>query len=198
MRCLIQLAMASTIAITFSSNAFADVSTISNPVLRSELLRMQDIDQDARNSGGDDEMRRVDALHIRRLKKIVKKSGWPKISEVGHDGAYAAWLIAQHSDTDRPFQVLVIRLLEPLVKNGEAAPQALAYLHDRTHEPQRYGTQGSCGPDGQWVAREIEDPAHLNERLQAVGLPPFEEYARNTQTLCDGDQARQQKTPARK
>jgi hypothetical protein len=135
------------LAINASAKVLNDVT---NPELRTELLKMQETDQNVRNGGTNVDLEKVDALHRERLKKIVQQSGWPKISDVGRDGAFAAWLIAQHADNDPAFQQHVLELLEPLVQIGEAAPQSLAYLHDRTHQPQKYGTQGSCDADGEW------------------------------------------------
>ena len=177
------LAFGLTVAMTPGiANTQADVSM---PELRLQLLRMQEEDQKARTEPVGEDLDAVDARHLQVLKDIIARHGWPTFSMVGHDGAFAAWLIAQHADADPDFQLRVLAMIEALVKTGEAAPQAAAYLYDRTHRPQRYGTQGSCDADGRWQAREIEDPAHLNERRHSVGLGPFEEYGREaTDAAC--------------
>jgi hypothetical protein len=151
--------------------------------LRAELLDMAEQDQAERTGGGtlDDEPR------TERLKEIVAEHGWPTYDLVGRDGEDAAWVIAQHSDLDPEFQAEALELLRAAVAEGQASPGNLAYLEDRVRagrgEPQLYGTQVGCrrgGPD----PGPIEDPAGLDERRRAAGLPPFERYLRTMTRIC--------------
>jgi hypothetical protein len=121
-------------------------------------------------------MERVDALNLPRLKAIIQQNGWPTIKLAGTQGANAAWLLAQHADADRDFQMSVLALMEPLVKSGQASAKHVAYLYDRTHTPQRYGTQGACTDHGGWAPRETEDPEHVDQRRAELGLPSMAEY----------------------
>jgi hypothetical protein len=82
----------------------------------------------------------------------------------------------QHADNDREFQKSALAMMEPLLKAGEASATNAAYLYDRTHIPQRYGTQGHCIAKGVWAPQDIEDPEHVDQRRAAVGLPPMTEY----------------------
>jgi len=64
------------------------------------------------------------------------------------------------------------------VAKGEADGGQYALMYDRValdfdNRPQRYGTQVWCR-DGGWKPREVEDPAHLDERRNAVGLKKSE------------------------
>lgn len=155
--------------------------------LRKELLEMQRIDQEARRARDSVAMRSADGGNTKRLKEIVAKQGWPTISSVGEDGALAAWLLAQHADADPSFQIEVLRLMEPLVGKNEASGKQFAYLYDRTHKPQRYGTQGACTGPRTWTAREIDDPAMVDVRRVAVGLEPgrLADYAKMVgERLC--------------
>ncbi|MET0105690.1 MAG: DUF6624 domain-containing protein [Sedimenticola sp.] len=78
-----------------------------NEALRSELLAMREKDISTRSSLvekgelGEKEyhplMKSVHEENNKRIKEIIKKSGWPLESEVGEDGAEAAWLIVQHA-----------------------------------------------------------------------------------------------------
>jgi hypothetical protein len=61
------------------------------------------------------------------------------------------------------------------VNSGQASATNTAYLYDRTHTPQRYGTQGECTDHGAWAPREIEDPKHVDQRRTEVGLSPIAE-----------------------
>jgi hypothetical protein len=120
-----------------------------NNKLRAEIFRRADKDQAMRNkvietnnmSLWDD---RIDKENTDWLNKHVKKYGWPTISEVGEDGAQAAWLLVQHSDHDITFQIHCLKLMKKLPKS-EVLLRNIAYLEDRVlvaqNKPQLYGTQ---------------------------------------------------------
>ena len=129
---------------------------------------------------------KVDVQNTARLKQIIDTVGWPKMSMVGRDGVRSAFLIVLHADDDRAFQENILKLMEPLVDSSEVPGMYYAYLYDRLHTPQRYGTQGKCGPDGSFVPFEIEDRDHLNERRAAMGVIPekFEDYARDVAKIA--------------
>ncbi len=163
--------------------------------LRDELLQMEVDDQAPRNqhASTQDAIRElngvIEALNIKhalRLKEIVKVHGWRTRSLVGAEGAKAAWLIVQHSDFDQKFQREVLDLMAPLVGTGDVSGSEYAYLWDRTHSPQRYGTQGDCTKDGKWVVRDIESPSEVNARREAAGLYPvrLEDYIQMGASIC--------------
>ena len=121
----------------------------------------------------------IDADNTAWLRAVVVERGWPLLSQVGEDGAQAAWLLAQHADASpeiqREFHVLLIEA----VGRQEGSPRYLGYLEDRVRvnsgRPQLYGTQFIDDGDG-LLPRPIEDPDGLAERRAAVGMEPFEEY----------------------
>jgi hypothetical protein len=124
------------------------------------------------------------------LKGIIAERGWPKKSEVGKEAASNAWLLAQHADADPMFQLQVLRLMEPLVPQGEVSQQNYAYLYDRimlkVAGKQRYGTQATC-VGGHFVPQPLEDEASLDRLRGEVGLPPIAEYMElmeNTYGTC--------------
>ncbi|GAB2489130.1 hypothetical protein GCM10027266_01000 [Arenimonas alkanexedens] len=157
---------------------------------------MAEMDQSARSPDQNISVSEADVLidklnkeHASRLKRIIKENGWPGRSLVGDDGAQAAWLIVQHSDHDPVFQREVLELLQPLVSSGDVKASEYAYLWDRIHSPQRYGTQGECTNDGKWVVREIESPEDVNARRAAAGLFPekLEDYIKMAISMCRED-----------
>lgn len=163
-----------------------------NPGLRAELLQMQEVDQAIRLGELDtpeqiSALDAIDAKHTARLKEVIEAYGWPTVSLVGEEGASAAWLLAQHADADPNFQRRVLELMGPLIKTGEAKPSSYAYLWDRTHTPQRYGTQGRCVAKGQWEPRAIELPEQVDTRRAEVGLPPMADYEKLVSGYCPGD-----------
>jgi hypothetical protein len=171
-----------------SSTLAAQTRAPSHPALRTELLEFQRVDQEVRTSGSIDarEMADVDARNTARLKAIIAEYGWPTKSMVGEDGALAAWLLAQHADRDPEFQRSVLSMLEKLLPEGEASPSNYAYLYDRTHSPQRYGTQGTCVAPGKWEPREIENPEEVDDRRASMSIFPqkLAEYIDFISKLC--------------
>lgn len=166
----------------------AGAPSVSEPALRERLLRLKAADQVARQAviAGDfkdkEANRRLDetdARHLPLLRAIVDRHGWPTKSMVGADGAEAAWLLAQHADTDPSFQERCLGLIEPLVPRGEVQRSEYAYLVDRVRvnrgRPQVYGTQVREVPGG-YEPEPVEDPAGLDARRAAAGLPPIQTY----------------------
>jgi len=94
------------------------------------------------------------------------------------EAAEAAWAIAQHTDHDPAFQAHCLELMRAAVAAGEAHAARLAYLEDRVRvalgRPQLYGTQEIQLPGMDWELLPVEDPARLNERRAAVGLPALD------------------------
>lgn len=123
------------------------------------------------------EMREVDAANNARIIEIIRDSGWPSFSRVGRDAALAAFVLTQHLPTGHETQLVALKLMEPLLGQGEADRQAFAYLYDRTHRPQRFGTQGDCVAQGLWEAREIENRGTVDQRRAEVGMEPLAIYA---------------------
>ncbi len=165
----------------------AEVKPPTNPELRDELLAMAANDQELRSaarSGTIDRNKVVeaDAVHTARMKEIVAEHGWPAEALVGEDGANAAWLLVQHADADPGFQERALTLMKPLLESGEINRRDYAYLWDRTHEPQRYGTQLRC-VDGRLQPREIESPESVDVRRKDMGMLPLAEYLEEARAL---------------
>lgn len=176
-----------TAAIVYAASVGAHAADPTHTALRDELLKMAASDQEVRQLASKGDFSRwaaVDDANRARLKQIVAEYGWPTVAMVGQEGATAAWLIAQHADRDQAFQREVLALMEPLVRQGQASGKDFAYLHDRTHYPQRFGTQGSCVSRAEWRPFEIEDIAGVDERRRATGLPPLAEYAKLFKEGC--------------
>jgi hypothetical protein len=147
--------------------------------LRAELLRRMAVDQQARHALDAKAVAAADGENLPWLRQVITDFGWPGKSLVGKDGAQAAWLLAQHADKDPAFQRQCLELLTAAVERGEATVVQQAYLTDRVllHEgqPQEYGTQ-AIARDGRFVARNLRDPDHVDERRVSVGLSPLAGY----------------------
>jgi len=155
-----------------------------NDSLREVLLRLAERDQTARDSFA---ARLNDSAYVHRLRfldsslaveltHILTRFGLPTRTLVGAAGSDAAMLIVQHNaELQQP--VLALALALPAT---EVSPQALAMLEDRvlTHagKPQRYGTQFTLGPDGQFRFAPTESLPGLEARRTRAGLPPLAQY----------------------
>lgn len=125
------------------------------------------------------EMREVHEENAAILDGIIEERGWPTSGMVGEDGAEAAWLIVQHAIALPLFQRKCLELLQDAAAAGSVPPWQAAYLLDRIliyeGKPQVYGTGFDWDEDGLMSPRPIADPAGVDERRSAVGLPPLAE-----------------------
>lgn len=139
-------------------------------------------------------MLRGDSARTARLQAIVEEYGWPDSARAGPEAAQAAFLVLQHSPL-HAFQKAMLPVLEGLVEQGAVPRADAAMLIDRVlmHEgqAQRYGTQFTM-KEGRWVLHPVEDPAGLEERRKAVGLPTMEEYMRMMEEFTKTPVVRQQ------
>jgi hypothetical protein len=155
--------------------------------VRDELIALGKTDQEIRegldvNAMADTvrlrKMSTLDSASTERLREIVREHGWPGKSVVGEEAARAAFLIVQHSPSTE-FQKEMLELMRSAAEAGDANRADVAMLEDRilSHEgkPQIYGTQFRIA-DSRLIPYPIEDPARLDERRAAIGLPPMSEY----------------------
>lgn len=125
---------------------------------------------------------RMEAVHKNNaacLAAIIEQYGWPGKSLVGEEGAWAAWLIAQHAIGNPPFMRHCLSLLKQAVSNNEVIPWQAAMLEDRIcmfeGKLQIYGTQFQTNKDGELNPYPIENSESVNDRRLAVGLNTLEE-----------------------
>jgi hypothetical protein len=181
----------------------ADATPGLDPALRAELLAMAAEDARVRaelvaeGALFDGYHPRMAAVHHRnavRLFAIMDRVGWPGRHLVGRDAADAAWLVLQHSIGDPAVMRRGLALVQA-APAGDVAPAQAAMLEDRVRVhsglPQRYGTQVDWDADGVLSPREIEDPAGVDVRRRAVGLPPLAEAVRQLRAAAarEGERA---------
>ena len=152
-----------------------------NTQLADELIKMARVDQDYRKGWfdrGDDPaflegMRRMDEMHTKRVKEIIKEFGWPSKKLVGAEASHAAWLLVQHADLE--LQEYCLGLMKA-VPESENDPRQAAYLTDkinvRNDRPQIYGTQYVKKGEEGLVLYDVDDPDALDERRKELGLRP--------------------------
>jgi hypothetical protein len=164
-----------------------ETNNVARPDLLKELLLRRNVDQKLRAALLDghreayDQLLGVDDENANWLEKIVNEVGWPGLSLVGHEGAHAAWMLAQHADRHPAFQRRCQALMQEAVARGEASPADLAHLTDRVlltqGKQQIFGTQ-TTARDRRFVACRLRDPDRVDELRASVGLEPLETYLR--------------------
>lgn len=187
LKVLILLGVALSVPSAIILSARAEVMPVGNPSLRDELLKMRELDQTYRQPGKPVDLQKaaeIDDQNLGRMKEIIATFGYPTKSMVGRDGTRAAWLIIQHADRDRAFQLEILKTMERLLPAGEVFADQYAYLFDRTHRPQRFGTQGRCIDQTTWQPLEIEDKGKVDQYRAEVGLPPLEEYVKKISEMA--------------
>jgi len=120
---------------------------------------------------------------FKRIKKIIKKSGWPKYSEVGKIGGDAVFYIIQHDDSKYMKRYLPIFI--EAGKQGEADLGKVAMMIDRVlvkdEGVQIYGSQSHR----EWMKGEdrskikgklypIADEENMRRRRKALGMADFD------------------------
>lgn len=127
--------------------------------------------------------------HTARLREIVAEYGWPGRSLAGEDGADAAWLVLQHTNSrvttirsaeGDEFCRSCVMLLREAVACGEAHPRHLAAIADSLRlgddEPPEFASlpgQYDLDDQGRAVFRWSVDVAEVDQRRAAIGLPPL-------------------------
>jgi hypothetical protein len=162
-----------------------------NSALREELLKMRQVDQQARakcaQGTGDEQIKclvetleKIDKPNTRRLEEIFNQSGFPTARTVGKDGVEAFMLLLQHA----PDETLRQKSLNPVkkaFKRKEITPSEFAGFVDRLlirqGKPQIYGSNFDIR-DNKLVMSKVKDRKNLDRRRHKIGLPPIAAYAK--------------------
>ncbi|WP_051951328.1 DUF6624 domain-containing protein [Flavobacterium sp. ASV13] len=126
----------------------------------------------------------LDFKNLSTAKEILKTNGWPKISEIGKDGAHNFWLIVQHADQDILFQKTALHEMDKLKGTKELDMENYAFLYDRVqcnlNYKQVYGTQVNWTQNGKASSfRGIIKENEADKRRNEFGLLPLKIYALN-------------------
>lgn len=164
-----------------------DLSKAPNDLAR-EILEMFNKDQEARFSNIEpEEIKQIDTNNTKRLKEIIHTQGYPTINDIGVEASDSLWLLIQHADLDRDFQIECLDLMKKL-KNDHINKKNIAYLEDRVRvgmgKPQLYGTQFHRREDKKLVLRDIEDIENVDKRRKEMDLGTLEEYRKDFYSKC--------------
>lgn len=140
------------------------------------------------------EQEALDAANADWLAGVLNKTGWPKRSVVGDDGAAAAVQLLQRAMGRPAIQRQGLELLMQAAEKGEASMIDAAHFADRiaVYEGKRqlFGTQLDWGPDGALTPAPIAEPEKVDQRRALVGLPPIADLmAQAREAALDGPPA---------
>jgi hypothetical protein len=142
-------------------------------------------------------MAEVNSRNAERLEEIIDEHGWPGRSLVGDRASRAAWLVLQHAIAYPRLMRRGLELVREAAGQGEVAQAEVVMLEDRIRilegRPQLFGTQYEWDDRGEMSPLPIEDPAGVDQRRLAVGLPRLGE---NTQRVRQGTRAAGERPPA--
>jgi hypothetical protein len=142
-----------------------------------DLSGLSKEEADAAKAAINRELDTQDLANQQALKALLPPEGWFRVSIYGKDAARAAFLIVQHAVNNPALMRTVLAKMTVLLPLKEVDGEDYALLYDRValigHKPQRYGSQVRCvngkvGPD------DLEDPAHVDARRNAVGMKETE------------------------
>lgn len=128
--------------------------------------------------------------NLARLLVLIEERGWPELSAVGEEAAYAAGNVVNHSDLATRQRYLPI--LEAVCERGECDWSRYAHILDRTElelgNPQVYGTQMEMDEEtGRYVPRPLVDPDRVDERRAARGMEPISAQLRRFNESMERD-----------
>lgn len=141
------------------------------------------------------EMEKVHLHNASKLKDLIKKKGFPVLSNAGEKGVRLSWLIVHHAISLPDFVKECLIQMRLAAAESDYPLELLACVEDRVAffegRGQLYGTsfdwfQGSLTPT------LVEDPERLDFRRAAMGLPPMSE------TLSKISSSRPPKDPLKK
>ncbi|MEN9868414.1 MAG: hypothetical protein RL748_4004, partial [Pseudomonadota bacterium] len=120
----------------------------------------------------------VDAQNQALLDQLVADCGWPTKDQFGPTAVFAAVMVSIHAQL--PYKIKYFPMVEEGFKRGDVAPGEYARLVDkiliRQNKLQKYGTQLSETKMGERAIMPVEDPEHLNDRRQAIGMRLHDDF----------------------
>lgn len=155
-----------------------------NPELQAEIERLIKADQGVRPIGHRKwdlkKMEATDRADGIRVRAILAKYGLPTFALVGPEAAEDFATVIQHQPLSLEKEVLP--KMKAKAEEGQISSESYAKLLDRvdsySHQPQTYGENFVCTPDGKAKPSAIADPQNVDRRRAELGLVPLAVYAK--------------------
>jgi hypothetical protein len=124
-------------------------------------------------------MREADSINLIKVRAIVDKYSWLGADVIGYQCNTAMFMVIQHSGL--PVQEKYLPVIREAAASGRVQPRHLAMLEDRVAlwegRKQRYGTQLKWDEQVKgYRLAPLEDPDHVDQRRNSVGLSPLAVY----------------------
>jgi hypothetical protein len=114
--------------------------------------------------------------NLDEVEAILRKRGWPKVSEIGEEASEKVFWVVQHAEGERARKRFLPKLKVACEKN-EAKWEYYATMYDRLAlaetGKQLYGTQMTRNKDGSIELSPVEAPAFVEKRRRMLGLEPL-------------------------
>ncbi|HEV2183528.1 MAG TPA: DUF6624 domain-containing protein [Candidatus Acidoferrales bacterium] len=154
------------------------------PALQREIERLIKTDQAARTTGQKTwdlkEMEATDRADGIEAHAIFAKYGLPTFALVGPEAAGDFGTVIQHQPL--AFQKQVLPQMKDDAEAGQVSSESYAMLLDRVEsssgQPQTYGENFVCAPNGKGKPARIANPKHVDRRRAELGLMSLNLYAK--------------------
>jgi hypothetical protein len=128
------------------------------------------------------EYRKNHTLNIKKIKKILDKSDWPELTQIGEQGNRTICNVLQHADQET--REHYIPLMKQAVLDKKLEPRFLVRAEDRIAtdkgELQIYGGQMKYYPETKsFNVWPVYDPVNIDKRRAEIGLEPIAEFLKN-------------------
>ncbi|MCC6726012.1 MAG: hypothetical protein IT258_16015 [Saprospiraceae bacterium] len=111
--------------------------------------------------------------NLDEVETILRKKGWPKVSEIGEEASEKVFWVVQHAEGERARKRFLPKLKAACEKN-EAKWEHYATMYDRLAlaetGKQLYGTQMTRNKDGSIELCPLDAPEYVEKRRKALGL----------------------------
>ena len=200
-----------TLFLAISLTAQTKQKEAENPLLKAELEKIYDSDQNIRSQyriaqkakGFDDrevynlgiQMNKIDSINTERVLKILEVHGWVGKSVVGSKASQALFLVLQHASLET--QNKYLPMMREAANNNEASLSSVALLEDRVAlregRHQIYGSQIAAHPvTNEFYILPLQDPDHVDERRATMKLGPLKDYVANWKITWDPESYKKQ------
>ncbi|MHB8640952.1 MAG: DUF6624 domain-containing protein [Candidatus Acidiferrales bacterium] len=155
-----------------------------NPTLQREIERLFKTDQAVRSPGDKPwdlkKLAATDRADGITAHTIFARYGLPTFALVGPQAAQDFDDVIQHQPL--AFQKQVLPQMKADVEAGQVSSESYAMLLDRvessSRQPQTYGENFVCTPDGKIKPSPIADPGQVDRRRAKLGLMPLAVYGK--------------------
>ncbi len=152
------------------------ITRLSPLVERDHFIREGLLTRGVLNDAYHKEMEKVHIENAHKLEALIKKNGFPVLSNAGEKGTRLAWIIVIHAISLPDFMKECLTQMRLAAASQDYPLDLLATIEDRVlyfeGKGQLYGTQFDW-IEGELKPVPIQDISSLPYRRRSMGLPPM-------------------------